>query len=67
MKFINNNGLEVELNPGAASVKGVKPGGDEVVVNFSDEPAQSIDFLLNLDIYELEKLWIRDNSPVSGA
>jgi hypothetical protein len=61
MKFINNNGLEIALEPGLASAKGVKANGDEVVVNFNDEMADSINYLFELDIFELEKLVVKKN------
>lgn len=66
MKFINKNGLEVVLKAGTASVRGVKADGDEVVVKFDDELAQSIYFLLDLDIFELEKLRIRHRRNPEG-
>jgi hypothetical protein len=61
MKFINHNGLEIAIEPGLASAKGVKANGDELVVDFYDEKADSINYLFELDIFELEKLMVKKN------
>jgi hypothetical protein len=61
MKFINGNGLEIAIVPGLASAKGVKANGDELVVDFIDERADSINYLFELDIFELEKLVVKKN------
>lgn len=60
MKFINSNGLEIAVKPGKASARGLKENGDELVVKFEDELAGSINYLYDLDIYELEKLIIKN-------
>ncbi len=59
MKFINNNGLEIVLELGHASAKGIKSNGEEIQVQFKDELADSINYLYNLDIFDLEKLMVQ--------
>ena len=56
MKFKNNNGLEIILNPGLAIAKGQDSNGNEISVKLDNEMAESVNYLYNLDIYDLEKL-----------
>jgi hypothetical protein len=56
MKFKNNNGLEIILNPGQAIAKGHNGEGEEISVKLDSEMAESINYLYNLDIFDLEKL-----------
>ena len=56
MKFINNNGLEIILNPGQAVARGLNGEGKEITVTLDNELAESINYLYNLDIFDLEKL-----------
>lgn len=60
MKFINNHGIEIVLSPGLAMAKGVMSNGEEISVKLDEEMAESINYLYDLDIFDLEKLKLKN-------
>lgn len=60
MKFLNNHGIEIILSPGVATAKGRNPEGKEIKVKLDKELAESINYLYNLDIYDLEKIRLKN-------
>ena len=60
MKFINNHGIEIILSPGLAMANGVMNNGEEISVKLDEEMAESINYLYDLDIFDLEKLKLKN-------